>query len=304
LAVNRGAGSRTPIDAPYPSAESGFSDDGRAPLDVATGPGGPEPDAPLSRRGQGDRRPVPGADRLDAAAPGTRWRSAAASSWCSLILVAIIGPHLVQNPDTFQPQAWSTRRSCAPRAAFGGISWPHPLGVEAARTGRDGAGPDRGRRPVLAVDSRFLAAVLAVGHRHLLRRGWPDTSEAGSTRSSPGPWERVPRLPVGWCFALALAGVIPNSGFGPVRETRCGIAVLIFVIGFFNWPYMGRIIRGQNPVAAARARVRRRGPRSLGAARAARTSCSGNCLPNPGGTDSWCNATLLIPTNNLVRGGP
>jgi peptide/nickel transport system permease protein len=45
-------------------------------------------------------------------------------------------------------------------------------------------------------------------------------------------------------FALALAGVIPDQAFG-LRGDQLKIAVIIFIIGFFNWPYIGRIIRGQ-----------------------------------------------------------
>ena len=45
-------------------------------------------------------------------------------------------------------------------------------------------------------------------------------------------------------FALALAGVIPDQAFG-LKGDALKIAVIVFIIGFFNWPYIGRIIRGQ-----------------------------------------------------------
>jgi len=45
-------------------------------------------------------------------------------------------------------------------------------------------------------------------------------------------------------FALVLAGVIPDQAFG-LSGDSLKIAVIIFIIGFFNWPYIGRIIRGQ-----------------------------------------------------------
>jgi peptide/nickel transport system permease protein len=45
-------------------------------------------------------------------------------------------------------------------------------------------------------------------------------------------------------FAIALAGVIPDSAFGLSGDTL-RIVMLIFIIGFFNWGYIGRIIRGQ-----------------------------------------------------------
>ena len=45
-------------------------------------------------------------------------------------------------------------------------------------------------------------------------------------------------------FAIALAGVVPDSGFG-LSGDALRIALIVFIIGFFNWPYIGRIIRGQ-----------------------------------------------------------
>jgi ABC-type dipeptide/oligopeptide/nickel transport system permease subunit len=45
-------------------------------------------------------------------------------------------------------------------------------------------------------------------------------------------------------FALALAGVMPNEAFG-LKGDQLKIGVIIFIIGFFNWPYIGRIVRGQ-----------------------------------------------------------
>lgn len=45
-------------------------------------------------------------------------------------------------------------------------------------------------------------------------------------------------------FAIALVGAIPDRAFG-LQGDSLRIAMLVFVIGFFNWPYIGRIIRGQ-----------------------------------------------------------
>src|SRR2546423_1914603 len=45
-------------------------------------------------------------------------------------------------------------------------------------------------------------------------------------------------------FTIALAGVIPDHAF-KLSDAWLRIGVLIFVIGFFSWPYIGRIIRGQ-----------------------------------------------------------
>ena len=73
-------------------------------------------------------------------------------------------------------------------------------------------------------------------------------------------------------FALALVGVIPTTAFG-LSGNSLRIAVLIFVIGFFAWPYMGRIIRGQT--LSLREREFVDAARSLGAR--GPTSCSASC---------------------------
>ena len=52
-----------------------------------------------------------------------------------LILVAIIGPHVVQNPTTFHPNLINATFS-RPNGAWGGISTAHPFGVEPVN-GRD-----------------------------------------------------------------------------------------------------------------------------------------------------------------------
>lgn len=45
-------------------------------------------------------------------------------------------------------------------------------------------------------------------------------------------------------FALALVGVVPDSAFG-LGGNALRIAVIVFIVGFFNWPYIGRVVRGQ-----------------------------------------------------------
>src|SRR6202023_3697538 len=52
-----------------------------------------------------------------------------------LILVALIGPHVVQNPDVYNSNLINPT-FLKPNGAFGGISLAHPLGVE-PETGRD-----------------------------------------------------------------------------------------------------------------------------------------------------------------------
>ncbi|WP_061255653.1 ABC transporter permease [Microtetraspora glauca] len=92
-------------------------------------------------------------------------------------------------------------------------------------------------------------------------------------------------------FAMALAGIIPDDAFGLTGDTL-RVALLVFVIGFFNWPYIGRIIRGQT--LSLREREFVDAARSLGA----RGSyvIFREILPNLV-APILIYATLLIPTN-------
>jgi peptide/nickel transport system permease protein len=45
-------------------------------------------------------------------------------------------------------------------------------------------------------------------------------------------------------FTIAIAGVIPDQAFG-LSGNGLRVATLVVIIGFFSWPYIGRIIRGQ-----------------------------------------------------------
>ncbi|MCU1538758.1 MAG: transporter, permease protein [Humibacillus sp.] len=98
-------------------------------------------------------------------------------------------------------------------------------------------------------------------------------------------------------FALALAGVVPDEAFG-LKGDSLRIAVIVFIIGFFNWPYIGRIIRGQT--LSLREREFVDAARSLGA----RTPhiLVREVLPNLV-APILVYATLLIPSNILFEAG-
>ena len=98
-------------------------------------------------------------------------------------------------------------------------------------------------------------------------------------------------------FALALAGVIPDSAFG-LSGNALRIAVIIFIIGFFNWPYIGRIMRGQT--LSLREREFVDAARSLGAKRS--YILYREVLPNLV-APILVYSTLLIPTNILFEAG-
>jgi ABC-type dipeptide/oligopeptide/nickel transport system permease subunit len=96
-------------------------------------------------------------------------------------------------------------------------------------------------------------------------------------------------------FAIALVGVMPSSAFGLSGNTL-RVALLIFIIGFFAWPYMGRIIRGQT--LSLREREFVDAARSLGAR--GPYILFRELLPNMVGP-ILVYATLLIPTNILFE---
>ena len=174
-----------------------------------------------------------------------------------LILVAIIGPFLVQSPTLYHPNLINPTFS-RPNGPFGGISLSHPFGVEPV-TGRDMLSRIvNGARVSLLI--AFLATALAVGIGVVMgiisgyAGGWLDAVIARTM----DVFLAFPLL----VFAIALVGVIPSSAFG-LSGNSLRIGLLIFVIGFFAWPYMGRIIRGQ--VLSLREREFVDAARSLGA---------------------------------------
>ncbi|WP_046471905.1 ABC transporter permease [Allosalinactinospora lopnorensis] len=96
-------------------------------------------------------------------------------------------------------------------------------------------------------------------------------------------------------FAIALAGVIPDGAFG-LEGNGLRVALLIFIIGFFNWPYIGRIVRGQTLTLKEREFVE--AARSLGASN--RHILFRELLPNLV-TPILIYSTLLIPTNIIFE---
>ena len=207
-----------------------------------------------------------------------------------LILVALVGPHLVQSPDIYHSNLINPTFS-RPNGAFGGISLAHPFGVEPV-TGRDVLSRIVNGAQVSMLIA-FLATALAVSIGVFMGiiagyfGGWVDAVIARSM----DVFLAFPLL----VFAIALVGVIPSTAFG-LSGNQLRIALLIFVIGFFAWPYMGRIIRGQTLslrerefVDAARS-IGARGPYIL----------FRELLPNLV-APILVYSTLLIPTNILFE---
>jgi peptide/nickel transport system permease protein len=207
-----------------------------------------------------------------------------------LILIAIVGPYFVQDPNLYHANLINPTFS-RPNGPFGGVSLAHPLGVEPV-TGRDMlARIVVGARYSLIIG--FLATALAVfigvvmGVISGYFGGWVDSVIARAMDI----FLAFPLL----VFAIALVGVIPSSAFGLSGNTL-RVALLVFVIGFFAWPYMGRIIRGQT--LSLREREFVDAARSLGAR--GPYILAKELLPNLVGP-ILVYATLLIPTNILFE---
>jgi len=96
-------------------------------------------------------------------------------------------------------------------------------------------------------------------------------------------------------FAIALAGVVPDQAFGLSGGTL-RVVLLIFIIGFFNWGYIARVIRGQT--LSLREREFVDAARSLGAR--GPYVLFREMLPNLV-APILIYATLLIPTNILFE---
>jgi peptide/nickel transport system permease protein len=211
-----------------------------------------------------------------------------------LILVAIFAPVIVhvlgQNPNEFNQKLVDPNLQ-TPMGRWGGISADHLLGVEPV-FGRDlFSRVVYGSRISLLI--AFLATMLSVAIGTVLGivagyfGGWVDTLLSRSMDL----FLAFPLL----VFALALAGVVPDSAFG-LKGDALRIALLIFIIGFFNWPYIGRIIRGQT--LSLREREFVDASRSLGAR--APYILFRELLPNLM-APILVYFTLLIPTNILFE---
>jgi ABC-type dipeptide/oligopeptide/nickel transport system permease subunit len=162
-----------------------------------------------------------------------------------LIIVAIGAPVLTKlfghPPNEFHSNLIDPNLQL-PKGRFGGISTSYPLGIEPG-TGRDiFSRVVYGARISLLV--AFLATVLSVGIGTVLGMtaaffgGWIDSIIARTM-------DVLLAFPL-LLFAIALGSILQSgSGLFGLSGTSLSVAVLVFIIGFFNWPYIGRIVRGQ-----------------------------------------------------------
>ncbi len=213
-----------------------------------------------------------------------------------LILGAICAPLIVgllgHPPDEFHQELIDPNRQI-PIAPYGGMSWDFLFGIEPVN------GRDIFSRIVygsqISLLIAFLATLLSVAIGTVLGVvagyfGGPVDTLISRTMDV---FLAFPLL----VFAIALAGVVPDQAFG-LSGDALRISVITFIIGFFNWPYIGRIVRGQ--ALSLREREFVDASRSLGA----RTPhiLAKEVLPNLV-APILVYATLLIPSNILFEAG-
>jgi peptide/nickel transport system permease protein len=178
-----------------------------------------------------------------------------------------------------------------PIKPFGGISGDFLLGVEPT-SGRDvfsrilfGAQTSLTVAFLSAFVSTILGTVFGLAAGFL--GGWIDTVVSRVMDFLLA----FPQL----LFAIALVSVLPDQFFG-LGSRWSRVLVLVGVIGFFGWPYIGRIVRGQT--LSLREREFVEASRSLGA-RAPRILFR-ELLPNLA-APILVYTTLIIPTNILTE---
>jgi peptide/nickel transport system permease protein len=211
-----------------------------------------------------------------------------------LILVAVFAPLIVAwfgHPPAEYHQKLIDPSTELPYAKYGGISWDYPFGLE------PGSGRDLFSRIVYGSRISLLIAFLATALSMIIG------TTLGVVAGFFGGWvdsliSRIMDIFLAFpvlLFALGLVGVLPESAFGLSGNTL-RIALLVFVIGFFSWPYLGRIMRGQT--LSLREREFVDAARSLGARRG--YIMVRELLPNLA-APILVYSTLLIPTNILFE---
>ncbi|NYH55605.1 MULTISPECIES: ABC transporter permease [Nocardiopsis] len=221
-----------------------------------------------------------------------------------LILVALLAPLLASwfgsppnqfHQDLIEPLTGGVLRDPDDPAEgidpWGGISTEHLLGLEPVN------GRDLFSRIVYGARTSLLVATVAtlvcvvigtvLGIVAGYFGGWVDVAISRAMDI----FLAFPLL----LFAIALVGVVPDGAFG-LTGNGLRIGVLVFIIGFFNWPYIGRIVRGQTLTLKEREFVEAAHSLGAGSAHIVFREILPNLL-----TPILVYSTLLIPTNILFE---
>jgi peptide/nickel transport system permease protein len=255
---------------------------------------------------------APRADTASAAAPAIEGRSLGRIAWnrlkrdkpamaggvvvILLVLAAILAGPLSSlsgnDPDSLHNKLIDPNFQI-PYGGMGGISGRHWLGVDLPN-GRDifsrvvyGAQVSLGIAGVSTIVAITIGSVLGMVAGYF--GGWTDAIIS-----------RVMDLFLAFpllLFSIAIVGVLPDNAFG-LSGSGLRFGVLVVVIGFFSWPYIGRIVRGQT--IALREREFVAAARSLGAGPG--RIIFRELLPNLL-APILVYATLLIPANILFEAG-
>ena len=211
-----------------------------------------------------------------------------------LILVAALSRPIQAmfglDPDAFN-QGLIDANTSLPKGGWGGMSWDHPLGVD-PQFGRDVA--------TRILEGSWVSLVVAFGATILSNvigtilgvvAGYYGGRVDSVISRLMDTFLAFPLL----LFAIAISATLQGGAFG-LNGLPLHLSVLIFVIGFFNWPYLGRIVRGQT--LALREREFVDASRGMGAK--APYILFRELLPNLVGP-IIVYSTLLIPTNILFE---
>ncbi|MDX6286502.1 MAG: peptide/nickel transport system permease protein [Frankiales bacterium] len=212
-----------------------------------------------------------------------------------LVIVAILAPLITKitggSPTEFHTELIDPNYG-TPIGHLSGISSTHILGVEPVN-GRDVfARIVYGARVSLTIAFLATGVSVAIGVVMGMMAGYFGGIIDSAISRLMDVLLAFPLL----LFAIALVAVLTDYSLPGLGLDNTRVAILVLIIGFFNWPYIGRIIRGQT--LSLREKEYVEAARSLGAGPG--HILFKELLPNLVGP-ILVYATLIIPVNILFE---